>query len=105
MVVKMMNKRLFYGFIAVCFAFLFFQGCAYMHTQTPLDINFDNTSMGSKVGKSHTYSVLWLVSWGDGGTKAAAEGGGITGIKHADIETYIILFGLYARITTVVYGD
>jgi hypothetical protein len=101
----MLKKRLFLGFIAACLAVLLIQGCAYMHTQTPLDMNYDNTSLGSKVGKSHTYSVLWLVSWGDSGSKAAAENGGITVIKHADIEVYIILFGLYARISTVVYGD
>jgi hypothetical protein len=101
----MLKRRLFSGFIAICLLVLLNHGCAYMHTQSPLDIDFDNTSLGSKVGKSHTYSVLWLVSWGDGGTKAAAEDGGITVIRHADIETYIILFGLYAKITTVVYGD
>jgi hypothetical protein len=101
----MLKKRLFSGFVAVCLLVLLLQGCAYMHTQAPLDIDFDNTSLGSKTGKSNIYSVLWLVSWGDGGTKAAAEEGGITVIKHADIETYVILFGLYARITTVVYGD
>jgi hypothetical protein len=101
----MLNKRFFSSFAAICLVVLLLQGCAYMNTQTPLDIDFDNTSLGSKTGKSNIYSVLWLVSWGDGGTKAAAEEGGITVIKHADIETYVILFGLYARITTVVYGD
>jgi hypothetical protein len=101
----MRNKKFFSGAAFLVLIILLLQGCAYMHTQTPLDINFDNTSLGSKVGKSHTYSVLWLVSWGDGGTRAAAEEGGITVITHADIETYIVLFGFYARITTVVYGD
>ena len=81
------------------------QGCAYSHVQGPLDINFDNTDLGSKIGRSHNRSVLWLVAWGDGGTKAAAEDGGITVIKHADLETFVILFGVYSRFTTVVYGD
>jgi hypothetical protein len=99
------RKRFFSIFIAVLFIALLVQGCAYMHAQRPLDMNYDNTSIGSKIGKSHTYSVLWLVSWGDGGTKAAAEDGGITVIKHADIEVYVILFGIYARVSTVVYGD
>jgi hypothetical protein len=76
-----------------------------MHTQSPLDVDFDNTTLGSKIGKSSIYSVLWLVTWGDGGTKAAAEDGGIIVIKHADVETHIVLFGVYSRITTVVYGD
>ncbi len=84
---------------------LLFQGCAYSHIQGPLDTNFDNTVLGSKVGKSHTRSVLWLVAWGDGGTKAAAEEGGITTITHADFEYYIYFFGIYTRTTTVVYGE
>jgi hypothetical protein len=101
-----MRKRR--GFLGCWFVFLLIlllHGCAYMHIQRPLDMNYEETSLGTKIGKSHTYSVLWLVSWGDGGTKAAAEDGGITVIKHADIEVYVILFGIYARVSTVVYGD
>ncbi len=81
------------------------QGCAYSHIQRPLDTNFENTVLGSKTGRASIQSVLWLFSWGDGGTKAAADEGGITTITHADFESYIILFGLYTRVTTVVYGD
>ena len=93
------------GIILLLFAALLIQGCAYSHIQGPLDTNFDSTVLGSKIGKSHTQSVLWLVAWGDGGTKAAAEEGEITTITHADLEYYIVLFGLYTRVTTVVYGD
>lgn len=84
---------------------LVLQGCAYSHVQRPLDTDYDNTSLGSKVGRSHIQSVLWLVAWGDAGTKAAAEDGGITVIRHADTESLVILFGLYSRLTTVLYGD
>jgi hypothetical protein len=48
---------------------------------------------------------LWLVAWVDAGTKAAAKNGDIVVIKHADQEMLFVLFGLYFRITTVVYGD
>ena len=81
------------------------QGCAYSHIQGPLDTNFDHTVLGEKTGRAHTRSVLWLVAWGDGGTRAAAENGGITTITHADFEYLVVLFGLYTRVTTVVYGD
>lgn len=84
---------------------VFISGCAYMHVQRPLDIDYDKTTLGTKIGRSHVRSALWLVSWGDGGSKAAAENGGLTIITHADTEYFSILFGLYTRITTVVYGD
>ncbi len=84
---------------------VFVSGCAYVHVQRPLDIDYDKTTLGTKVGRSHVRSVLWLVTWGDGGTKAAAEDGGLTTITHADTKYFSILFGLYTRITTVVYGD
>jgi len=80
-------------------------GCAYMHVQTPLDRNFDNTQLGAKEGRSNAYSVLWLVAWGDAGTQAAARQGDITVIRHADVEVKSVLLGIYSRITTVVYGD
>jgi len=80
-------------------------GCAYLHVQRPLSINFDNTQLGSKAGRSNAYSVLWLVAWGDAGTKAAATQGNIKIIRYADTEVKLVLFGIYSRITTVVYGD
>lgn len=86
-------------------AVLLAQGCAYMHVQTPLDTNFDATQLGAKEGRSHAYSVLWLFAWGDAGTKAAATQGNLKVIRHADTEVKSVLFGLYSRVTTVVYGD
>lgn len=80
-------------------------GCIYMKVQRPHDKNYERTELGEKIGKSELKSVLWLFAWGDAGTKAAADNGGITVIKHADVEYYVILLGLYTRITTVVYGD
>lgn len=80
-------------------------GCLYLHTQVPMDRDFNETKLGSKHGKASTYSLLWLVAWGNAGTRAAADNGGITVIRHADWETHSILFGLYSRVSTVVYGD
>jgi hypothetical protein len=80
-------------------------GCAFMHVQTPMDRDFDATKLGSKEGRASTRTYLWAVSIGDAGSKAAAGNGGITVINHADTEIYSVLFGLYSRVTTVVYGD
>lgn len=80
-------------------------GCAYMRVQRPLDENFQETRLGSKVGRSYAYSVLWLVAWGDAGTKAAADHGGISVIQHADREVLLWFGGAYTRIATIVYGD
>ena len=80
-------------------------GCVYMKVQRPHDKDYDKTELGTKVGKSSLTSLLWLTAWGDAGTQKAAEDGDITVIRHADVEYYVLLLGLYARITTVVYGD
>ncbi len=88
------------------FAMLFLaSGCLYTNIQTPFDTDLDNTELGTKIGKSSAYSVLWLVAWGDAGTAAAAEDGEITRILHMDAQVLSILFGLYTRTTTVVYGE
>lgn len=80
-------------------------GCAYMNVQTPLDVNFGATQLGTKEGRSSAYSVLWLFAWGDAGSRAAAEQGGIKVIRHADRQVISALLGAYTRVTTVVYGD
>lgn len=98
-------KRLRTTLVALMLLFPLLGGCAYMHVQRPLDEDFANTELGSKVGRAHNYSLLWLVAWGDAGTKAAADQGGIKVIRHADTEVLAVLFGLYLRTTTVVYGD
>ena len=85
--------------------FFVFSGCAYMDVKVPFDTNLDQTVLGKKVGKSSCHSILWLVSWGDAGTAAAARSGHITTINHMDRKALCILFGLYYRHTTIVYGD
>jgi len=80
-------------------------GCAYVHTRAPYDKNLDNTALGSKSGEASNYSVLWLVAWGDGGYADAAHNGGITVMRHADIEITSFLFGAFVKRTIVVYGD
>ena len=91
--------------ILICLLALFTSGCLYTNIQRPLDTDMHFTDLGSKEGRSSNHSVLWLFAWGDAGTRAAAENGAISVIKHADREIQFVLFGIYFRITTVVYGD
>lgn len=46
-----------------------------------------------------------VILLGYAGTKVAAENDGIKVIKYADKRYFTICFGLYSRITTMVYGD
>jgi len=80
-------------------------GCVYTNIQIPLDKNFEETDVSTKEGTASTRTVLYLVSWGDSGAKAAAMEGEIQEINYADRQFFSVLFGLYTRVTTVVYGD
>ena len=80
-------------------------GCLYTNVSVPLDTDLDDTELGSRVGRSEAQSILGLVAWGDAGTRAAAEEGGITTIKHADQSVFAVLGVVYTRVTTIVYGD
>ena len=93
------------GIIVLLLLSVLFSGCAYTNIQRPLGTEFNKTELGTKTGQSSNQSVLWLVAWGDGGTKAAAENGNIKVIRHADTKIFSLLFGLYSKVTTIVYGD
>jgi hypothetical protein len=57
----------------------------------------------SKVGRSEAWGIL-LYATGDASISTAMARGGITRIHHVDHETLNVL-GIYARYTTVVYGE
>jgi len=97
-----MKKRII---LTMLLSSLLLSSCAYTNIQMPMDKNFNETELGSKEGKSSTHLVLFLLSWGDSGTRAAAADGEIKVIKHADRQVFSLLFGLYTRISTVAYGD
>ncbi len=84
---------------------VFLSSCVYLDVKAPLDDDVDTTVLGEKVGHAKSRSVLWLFAWGDAGTRAAAEDGGITTINHLDVAYYSILFGLYSERETIAYGD
>lgn len=108
-----MTARLLAGSLCV----LLLTGCAgysapvvpslapvFTNTKAPLDIDLDETRLGSKVGKASTTSVLFF-AFGDASIAAAARDGGITTIRHADYEYLNVFFGIYTSFTTVVRGD
>lgn len=80
-------------------------GCLYSNVKAPLDTDVSNTQLGNKVGVSSTHSVLYLLAWGDGGTAAAAKNGGLSVVKHLDIQYESYAFGVYSKVTTIAYGD
>jgi len=80
-------------------------GCLYSHVTLPYGTELNRTELGHKKGMSSTYSVLWLFAWGDAGVAAASKNGEITTLTHMDREVYSVLFGIYSRYTTIVYGD
>jgi hypothetical protein len=79
-------------------------GCLYSHVTLPYGTELNRTELGHKKGTSSLYSVLWLFAWGDAGAAAASKNGGITTL-HMDREVISVLFGIYSRHTTIVYGD
>lgn len=81
------------------------QGCVYAHIRVPLDEDLSTTRLGAKTGRASNQQILGLVAWGDAGTQAAAENGGIQTINHADLEIMNVLWFVYSRETTIVYGD
>ena len=91
--------------IAAIAAAVLLAGCLYMNVKMPYDTDLNKTVLGQKTGKAYSQSLLWLVAWGDAGTQAAAKDGNITTVNHMDREVFSILFGLYTKTTTVVYGD
>jgi hypothetical protein len=90
---------------AILASVFFLNGCLYSHVVTPYDTDLNKTVLGQKQGRASSESVLWLIAWGDAGTAAAAKQGGITTVNHMDREYLNVIFGLYTKSTTIVYGD
>ena len=97
--------RTFKAVALIAVTALFLTGCIYSNIKTPLDRDLDKTEMGTKVGEASMYSVLWMVSWGDSSTAAAAKDGDISIVNHMDMQVFSLLFGMYTRTTTIAYGD
>ena len=72
--------------------------------KAPLDIEYDQTDLGTRQGRAEVTSILGIVTTGDCSIEAASKNGGIRTVKHADYEYFNVL-GIYSKYTTIVYGD
>lgn len=87
-------------------------GCAYavspvtgmLYTDVQGPVIATDLANSSRIGTATCYSLLGLVGVGDASIQAAARNGNITRIHHVDHESQVIL-GLYAKFTTIVYGE
>ena len=57
----------------------------------------------SKIGTAESTAIICFAT-GDSSIQKAMTNGGITKIHHVDAKVFSVL-GLYAKYTTVVYGD
>lgn len=79
-------------------------GNVYSMIAAPLDIDANNTDMGSKTGEAETMSICGLIAMGDCSVEAAAKKGGIKTVKHLDYK-YMNVLGIYQKFTVVAKGD
>ena len=77
-------------------------GMLYTSVKGPLAVSPQPGS--TKVGRASASSILGLVATGDASIEAACKSANIVKIHHIDFEAKSIL-GLYAKWTTVCYGD
>jgi hypothetical protein len=82
-------------------------GLLYNNMKMPLPALSMDTSAQSRahVGKASCSSYLWVVSIGDCSVQAAMDNGGISKIHHVDSEYVSYFLGIYAKFTTVAYGE
>lgn len=80
-------------------------GVMYTDTKAPLQLDYNNTDIGHRVGTGTSTSILGLFAFGDCSIQGAAREGGIKTIKHTDYEFTNVLFGVFTKTTVYVYGD
>ena len=80
-------------------------GAMYTDIKAPLQLEYNDTNLGHKVGKATSHSFLGLFAFGDNSIQAGAKDGDIKTIKHTDYEFVNVLFGLFTKTTVYVYGD
>lgn len=93
------------GMVVLLFALTMQTSCVYTHVTMPLTVELNKTELGHKRGEASMYSYVWLVALGDAGAATAARQGGISIMTHMDREYESVLYGIYTKTTTIVYGD
>src|SRR5258708_3694866 len=93
---------------------MFMSGCAgispvsggsmgMVYTQTSAGVAVGSASGSDKVGTATSTAIVCFAT-GDSSISAAMAAGGITKIHHVDCKITSVL-GVYAKYTTVVYGE
>ncbi len=107
-------KRLIASMLVASIAVMLLAGCAVvggigggtyggLFTQTDAAVAVGSANGFSKVGTSESTAIICFAT-GDSSIKKAMDNGSITKIHHVDCKVFSVL-GLYAKYTTVVYGD
>lgn len=79
-------------------------GSGGLYTGVESGLGVTSNTVGQKVGTSSAINVLGIYAGGNAGINAAARSAGITKISHVDHKKMSVL-GLFAKYTTVVYGE
>jgi hypothetical protein len=74
-----------------------------LYTEVSGPVAVGSASGASKKGEAKATSIVG-VALGDASIEAAMKNGGITKVHHVDTKVRNIL-GVYAEITTIVYGE
>lgn len=70
-----------------------------------LAVAVDPAASGRETGSASAVAVLGMVAVGDASVNAAMRNGGITKVHHVDHQVQLVLGGIWARATTIVYGE
>jgi uncharacterized protein YceK len=74
-----------------------------VYTQTSAGVAVGSAAGSDKVGTATSTAIICFAT-GDSSIKAAMDNGGITKIHHVDCKVMSVM-GVYAKYTTVVYGE
>jgi hypothetical protein len=107
-------KKLITSAVLACVAVVLVTGCAIvggipggtygaLFTQTDNAMAVGSASGSEKVGTAESTAIICFAT-GDSSIQKAMQNGGITKIHHVDSKVFSVL-GLYAKYTTVVYGE
>jgi hypothetical protein len=107
-------KKLIAAMALACVSVVLLSGCAVvspisggtqgmLFTQTDAAVAVGSGSGADKVGTAESTAIICFAT-GDSSISKAMANGGITKIHHVDCKVFSVL-GVYAKYTTVVYGE
>jgi hypothetical protein len=70
-----------------------------------LTVATDSSAAPNKKGEASAMAFLGLFAFGNGGINAAMKDGGITKVHHVDHHVVHFLYAIFAKDTTIVYGE